>query len=95
MAGLAEHQFHLVMGGLFVVSVATDALLPRALPQWNPPDVGFLTFVVGLCWVGRYAAWRAQLQVDRARVLEDRIARLERASTRLEDAVREHLRRPL
>ena len=95
MFSLGERGFHLWMGGLMVGAIVIENALPRILPIWRGPEIGLLTVVVGLVWVGRYAAWRAELDRERSRVLEDRIARLERAQRALEDDVRERLRRPI
>ena len=95
MLSLGPRSFHLVMGGLMLASIVIENALPDVLPAWRMPNVGLLTLVVGLVWIGRYAAWRAELDAERQRVLADRIARLERSQRVLEDELREHLRRPL
>lgn len=94
MVTLGERGFHLLLGTLFLLALAFETLAERHLPTWNPPQVGVLTLVVGLAWVARLTAWRAELQNERNRVLTDRIERLERKLAALEDDAMER-RRPL
>lgn len=95
MHSVGERNFHLVMGGVFVVAVIIENALPKILPAWSPPQLGFLAFIVGLVWVGRYAAWRSELHDERDRVVDEKVERLERAQRALEDDLRERFRRPI
>ncbi|MBK8978961.1 MAG: hypothetical protein IPM29_23925 [Planctomycetes bacterium] len=92
---MTERNFHLLMGGVFVASIVAEQALAALLPTWNPPRLGFVSIVVGLVWVGRYAAWRAELDAERRRVLEDRIERLEARQRELERELRARHRDPL
>lgn len=95
MQSVGERNFHLLMGGVFLCAVILENALPEILPAWNPPQIGFVTFIVGLVWVGRYAAWRSELRAERERVLEARLERVEKLSQALEDDLRRQFRRPL
>lgn len=95
MLTIGERNFHLLMGAVFFVAVLGENLMPKLVPTWNPPQLGFLAFIVGLVWVGRYAAWRNQLRTERDLVLAERVDRLERAQRALEDDLRDRFRRPL
>ena len=86
MLSVSERNFHLVMGGVFFGSIVVEEAMTRILPAWNPPRLGFVAFIVGLVWIGRYAAWRAELQAEAHRVLEDRQERMERRLAALEEA---------
>lgn len=83
-----ERSFHLLMGALLFASTFFDRVVRSALPAWNPPIVSLLTLVLGLLWVGVFAAYRVRLIDEQARVLRDRAERAERKIAALEDAVR-------
>ncbi len=95
MLSVGARSFHLVMGGLLVGAIVFENAMPDVLPAWRTPRIGLLTLVVGLVWVGRYAAWRGELDDERERVLADRVERLERALRAVEDELRERTRPPL
>ena len=87
MFSVGERSFHLSMLAMLIAALLLDNFIPDFLPDWRAPEVGILTFVIGLVWIGRYTAWRAELQDERTRVIEDRIARLDRLQRGLEDEV--------
>lgn len=95
MLSVGERNFHLVMGAVFVGAIVLENALPKILTAWNPPQLGFLAFIVGLVWVGRYAAWRSELHDEKDRVVDERLDRLEKLHKSLEDDLRERFRRPL
>ena len=78
MRTLRENGFHLLMGALLLASSFLDPAMRTLLPTWRPPQVSFVTIVLGLIWVGRFAAHRMHELLDRLRVLEDRTERNER-----------------
>jgi hypothetical protein len=90
-----ERNFHWLMGALLLGSCFVDSLMRDALPTWNPPEASLVTMVIGLVWVGRFAAWRNARVGDDLRVLRDRIERLEQRTGAIDDDLRAHLRRPL
>ena len=90
-----ERTFHLTMGGIFVTALLLENAAARYLPTWDPPTIGFVSFVVGLAWIGRYAAWRGELAAERERVAAARLDRLERLVATLEDELRARHRDPL
>ena len=83
-----ERSFHLLMGALLFASTFLDRIMRSALPAWNPPGVGLLSLVLGLVWVGLFAAYRTRLVDEQTRVLQDRAERAERKIAALEDAIR-------
>jgi hypothetical protein len=94
MTTLSERSFHLLMGTLVLASTFVDPALRAALPAWRPPEVGLLTLVLGLIWVGMFAGYRGKNLEDRMRVLEDRLERLQRKLEALDAELTER-RRPL
>lgn len=85
---LSERTFHLLMGGLLFLSLVFDRVMRGVLPVWNAPQVGLLSLVLGLVWVGLFAAYRTRLLDDEIRILRDRAERAERKINALEDVVR-------
>ncbi len=90
MQTLSESRFHLVMGIAVAGSLFLDRGFRAILPTWNPPDVGLVTLVLGLVWVGLFAAHRANEGRDVRTVVNDRLDRLQRRLDALED----HANRP-
>ena len=84
MRSLSENNFHLVMGTLLLLSTFIDPAMRAVLPAWKPPEVGFVTLVLGLVWVALFAGYRGRNLEDRVRVLEDRLDRTERKVADLE-----------
>ena len=94
MRSLNENQFHAVMGVLLVGSLFLDQGARAILPTWNPPEVGLMTLVLGLVWVGLFAAHRVRKCGDRVLVAEDRLERLQRRLDAMEDEERQRRPRP-
>ncbi len=88
MRTLSETQFHMAMGVAVVGSLFLDQGIGAILPTWNPPQVGLITLVLGLVWVGLFAAHRISHCQDAQRVAEDRLDRMQRRLDALEDEIR-------
>lgn len=88
MRTLGENGFHLLMGALLIGSSFLDPALRALVPTWRPPEVSFVTVVLGLIWVGRFTTSRIHDLADKLRVLEDRTERGERKIATLEDEAR-------
>lgn len=85
---VSERSFHLLMGALLFASLLLDRVMRSVLPTWNAPSVSLLSLVLGLVWVGLFAAYRTRLTDDQVRVLRDRAERAERKIAALEDTIR-------
>lgn len=77
MQAIQERNFHLLMGGVFLTSLVLDPALRSVMPAWHPPEVSFVTLVVGLVWLGRYFAWQTSNNSRRIKALRDRVDELE------------------
>lgn len=88
MAPVNERSFHLLMGALLFASTFLDRVMRNVLPGWNAPSVSLLSLVLGLVWIGLFAAYRVRLVDEQTRVLTDRAERAERKIAALEDALR-------
>lgn len=76
-----DTAFHLRMAALLIASLFLEHLARTNLPHWSSPQIGVITFVLGLVWVALLALHYARAQADRLRVLEDK---LDRAAARLQ-----------
>ncbi|MFO1054895.1 MAG: hypothetical protein U1F36_21965 [Planctomycetota bacterium] len=88
MVSVGERSFHLLLGTLLVLSLLVGRYARTWFPGWSPPQVDVITLVIGLVWVGRYAAWRGELSEETKKVADDRFTRLERRLDALEDELR-------
>lgn len=78
MITVGERSFHLAMTVLLLASTFVDRGMHALLPTWDPPQLGLVTFVLGLIWVALFAAHRLHKAEERLRVLADRMERSER-----------------
>lgn len=83
-----ERSFHLVMGACLFASTFVDRAARSVMPSWDPPAVSLLSLVLGLIWVGLFAAYRIRLAHEQITVLKDRAERAERKLNGLEDELR-------
>lgn len=83
-----DTAFHLRMAALVIASLFLEHLAVTRLPNWSSPQIGIVTFVLGLAWVALFAFQHAKAQHDRLRVLEDRLDRLTHRVDADEDAQR-------
>jgi hypothetical protein len=84
-----DTAFHMKMAALVIVSLFVEHNAPRWLPDWSAPQIGVITFVLGLAWVTLFAAHRAQATDDRVRVLEEKLERTTQLAETLADERRE------
>ncbi len=83
-----DTAFHLRMAALVIASLFLEHLATTRLPNWSSPQIGIVTFVLGLAWVALFAFQHAKVQQDKLRVLEDRLERLTDRVDADEDALR-------
>jgi hypothetical protein len=84
MISIGEQRFHVLMGALVLGSLFLDSIMRSLLPAWNPPQIGLVTFVLGLVWLGLFVAHRMRNAGEQLRVLLDRLDRAERKVDGLE-----------
>lgn len=70
-----DTAFHLRMAALVIGSLFLEHLAARHLPAWTSPQIGVITFVLGLAWVALMAFHHARATQERLRVLEARLDR--------------------
>lgn len=84
-----DTAFHMKMAALVIVSLFVEHNAPRWLPNWSAPQIGVITFVLGLAWVTLFAAHHANATQERIRVLEDRLERTTKLAEMLADETRD------
>ncbi len=80
-----DTAFHMKMAALVIVSLFVEHNAPRWLPNWSAPQIGVITFVLGLAWVTLFAAHHAQATQERIRVLEEKLERTTQLAETLAD----------
>lgn len=83
-----DTSFHLRMAALVIASLFLEQLAQRNLPNWTSPQIGVVSFALGLAWVALFAFHHGRALQDKVRVLEDRIDRLTHRVDADEDALR-------
>lgn len=78
-----DTAFHLRMAALLVASLFLEHLAATRVPHWSSPQIGVITFVLGLAWVALGAFHHARATQDRIRVLEARLERLDQLTEAL------------
>lgn len=83
-----DASFHLRMAALVIGSLFLEQLASKHLQHWSSPNIGIVTFVLGLAWVGLAAFHYTQTLQDRVKVLESRLERLDAITDALADEQR-------
>jgi hypothetical protein len=79
-----DKAFHLRMAALLIASLFLEQLATKHLPNWSSPQIGIVTFVLGLLWVALAGFHHARTMQNRLRVVEDRLDRLTAQADALE-----------
>jgi hypothetical protein len=90
-----DTNFHLRMAALVIAALFLEHLARQHLPYWSSPQIGIVTFVLGLAWVGMAAFHHARALHERLRVLEDKLERLSARTDAIEDERRARRSLPL
>ena len=72
-----DTQLHLRMAALVIGSLFLEQLAKKHLEHWTSPEIGIVTFVLGLAWVALTAFHHARTSEERLRVVEARLAKLD------------------
>jgi hypothetical protein len=80
-----DTAFHLRMAALVIGSLFLEQLAHKHLPNWSSPQIGIVTFVLGLAWVTLAAFHHAKATQDRVKVLEAKLDRLQTLCDALAD----------
>lgn len=80
-----DTNFHLRMAALLIAAMFLEHLASTRLEHWAAPDLGVITFVLGLVWVALTAFHHARATQERVRVLEARLERVTALAEALAD----------
>jgi len=80
-----DTAFHLRMAALVIGSLFLEQLASKHLPNWSSPQIGIVTFVLGLAWVALAAFHHAKSTQDRVKVLDAKVERLQALCDALAD----------
>ncbi len=80
-----DTAFHLRMAALVIGALFLEHLARTKIEHWSAPQIGVITFVLGLAWVTMAAFHHAKSTQDRMKVLEAKIDRLQALTDALAD----------
>lgn len=83
-----DTQLHLRMAALVIGSLFLEQLAKKHLEHWTSPEIGIVTFVLGLAWVALTAFHHARASEERLRVVEARLQKLQAETDALIDEQR-------
>lgn len=83
-----DTTFHLRMAALVIASLFLEHLAKTRLLHWSSPQIGVITFVLGLAWVAMTAFHHAKATQERVRVLEAKVERLQALTDAIADDTR-------
>ena len=77
------------MAALVIASLFLEHLANTRIPNWSSPEIGVITFVLGMTWVALFAMHHGVALQDRIRVLEDKLERTNQLAEMLADETRQ------
>ena len=83
-----DTAFHLRMAAIVLAALFVEQLAQKHVPFWTSPQIGVVSFAVGLMWVALAAFHHAKATQDRLRAVEARLERVQALADALADDVR-------
>ena len=84
-----DMPFHMRMAALLIVSLFLEHLANTRLPNWSSPQIGIVTFVLGMAWIALFSMHHGVALQDHIRVLEDKLDRVTQLAEKLADDTRQ------
>lgn len=84
-----DMSFHMRMAALVIASLFLEHLANTRLPNWSSPQIGIITFVMGMAWIALFTMHHGVALQDRIRVLEDKLERTNQLAEMLADETRQ------
>ena len=84
-----DMPFHMRMATLLVASLFLEHMANTRLPNWSSPQIGVVTFVLGMAWIALFSMHHGVSLQDRIRVLEDKLERVTLLAEKLADDTRQ------
>lgn len=77
------------MAALVIASLFLEHIANTRLPNWSSPQIGIITFVMGMAWIALFTMHHGVALQDRIRVLEDKLERTNQLAEILADETRQ------
>lgn len=77
------------MAALVIASLFLEHIANTRLPNWSSPQIGIITFVMGMAWIALFTMHHGVALQDRIRVLEDKLERTNQLAEMLADETRQ------
>ncbi len=84
-----DMSFHIRMAALVIASLFLEHIANTRLPNWSSPQIGIITFVMGMAWIALFTMHHGVALQDRIRVLEDKLERTNQLAEMLADETRQ------
>jgi hypothetical protein len=84
-----DTPFHLRMAALLIASLFLEHMANTRLENWSSPQIGIVTFVMGMAWIMLFTMNHGVSLQDRIRVLEDKLERTNHLAETLADEIRQ------
>ncbi len=84
-----DMSFHIRMAALVIASLFLEHIANTRLPNWSSPQIGIITFVMGMAWIALFTMHHGVALQDRIRVLEDKLERTNQLAEILADETRQ------
>jgi len=83
-----DRPFHLRMAALLITALFLEHMANTRLDNWSSPQIGIVTFAMGMAWVMLFSMNHGVSLQDRIRVLEDKLERTNQLAETLADETR-------
>jgi hypothetical protein len=83
-----DTPFHLRMAALLIAALFLEHMANTRLENWSSPQIGIVTFVMGMAWIMLFTMNHGVSLQDRIRVLEDKLERTNHLAETLADEIR-------
>ena len=84
-----DMPFHMRMATLLIASLFLEHMANTRLENWSSPQIGIVTFVMGMAWIALFSMNHGVSLQDRIRVLEDKLERTNQLAETLADESRQ------
>lgn len=83
-----DTPFHMRMAALLIASLFLEHMANTRLDNWSSPQIGIVTFVMGMAWIMLFTMNHGVSLQDRIRVLEDKLERTTQLAEMLAEETR-------
>ncbi len=83
-----DMPFHMRMAALVIASLFLEHLANTRLENWSSPQIGIVTFVMGMSWIALFSMHHGVSLQDRIKVLEAKLEHTNYLAEMLADETR-------